>query len=55
MRSINARIVHWGVRYIIHRPPSHERVREWTAKIPLSYQANSQEVRDFITEFRTLE
>ena len=30
MRSINARIVHRGERYIIHRPPSHERVREWT-------------------------
>jgi len=23
-------------RYIIHRPPSHERVREWTTEIPLS-------------------
>jgi len=31
MRSINARIMHGGERYIIHRPPIHERVREWTA------------------------
>jgi len=31
MCSVNARIVHGGERYIINRPPSHERVREWTA------------------------
>ena len=31
-------------RYIIHQPPSHQRVREWTAYIPLSYQGNLQAV-----------
>jgi len=32
MCSTNAHIAPWGERHIIHRPLSHERVREWTGR-----------------------